>query len=205
MIYCPEKLNDLRKKVSERISEKRFLHTLGVERFAVFLGRLLLPDMVDQLSAAALLHDISKEMPYETQIELIKKSNFNLTEEDIITRGVLHSFSAPMVIKNDFPDFATENILSAALNHTVGKADMSIFEKIIFISDYCEDTRTYESCLQVRSMLIDDIESLSYEEKVKRLDEACLMSIDGALDSLKRSNMSINSRMYLTRNSLIKK
>ena len=205
MNYCSEKLNELRKKISERISEKRFSHILGVERCAIFLGNLLLPDNIAELSAAALLHDITKELPYEKQIELLKEVNFDFTEEDITTVGVLHSFTAPAVIKRDFPDFATENILSAVLNHTVGRADMSVFEKIIFISDYCEDTRKYDSCKNVRAALMDGIEMLSYEDRLKRLDKACLLSIDGALDALKRCNLPINSRMYLTRNSLIKK
>lgn len=204
-MFCSNDLEKLRRRVSEKVSEKRFSHILGVERCAVYLGKLILPDAVDELSAAALLHDISKEIPYDEQIKLLEDNRFALSEEDRKTPGVLHSFTAPIIIKKDFPEFATNNILSSVLYHTVGRENMSIFEKIIFISDYCEDTRKYDSCIKVRKSLIDGIEKLSYEEKLDRLDTACLLSIDGALDALRRCRVPINSRMYLTRNSLLKK
>ena len=204
MIYSSDELDDLRKTVSERISKKRFSHVLGVERCARYLGGLLLPDLVDELSAAALLHDISKEFSYEMQLQILSDSDFLTTAEDINTHGVLHSFTAPIIIKKDFPRFATENIISAVTYHTVGRPDMSTFEKIIFISDYCEDTRTYESCINVRKSLVEGLEDLSYEERIVRLDKACLMSIDGALDALTRLEAPINSRMYLTKNSLLR-
>ncbi len=204
-MFCSNDLEKLRRRVSEKVSQKRFSHILGVERCAVYLGKLILPDVVDELSAAALLHDIAKEIPYDEQIKLLEDNDFDLSEEDRKTPGVLHSFTAPIIIKKYFPEFATDNILSSVLYHTVGRENMSIFEKIIFISDYCEDTRKYDSCIKVRMSLVEGIEELSYEKKLERLDTACLLSIDGALDALNRCNVPINSRMYLTRNSLLKK
>ena len=81
---------------------------------------------------------------------------------------------------------------------------MSLFDKIIFISDYAEDGRIYESCRKVRDFLLTDIENLSYEKRIERLNDACIMSIDGALEALNRMRVKINPRMYETRNSLLK-
>ena len=202
MKYGSKILEDLRIAVSARVSEKRFSHILGVERCAVSLGKIFLPDSVDELAAAALLHDVTKEIPTDLQIKMLEEAGFALTEEDKSTEGVLHSFTAPIVIKRDFPQFATDNVLLAVGNHTVGRENMSIFEKIIFISDYAEDTRRYESCKQVRRALFDGIEDLGGDDLIKRLDRAMLMSVDGALSALERMGQRINSRMYLTRNSL---
>ena len=202
MKYGSKILEDLRIAVSARVSEKRFSHILGVERCAVSLGKIFLPDSVDELAAAALLHDVTKEIPTALQIKMLEEAGFALTEEDKSTEGVLHSFTAPIVIKRDFPQFATDNVLLAVGNHTVGRENMSIFEKIIFISDYAEDTRRYESCKQVRRALFDGIEDLGGDDLIKRLDMAMLMSVDGALSALERMGQRINSRMYLTRNSL---
>ena len=202
MKYGSKILEDLRIAVSARVSEKRFSHILGVERCAVSLGKIFLPDSVDELAAAALLHDVTKEIPTDLQIKMLEEAGFALTEEDKSTEGVLHSFTAPIVIKRDFPQFATDNVLLAVGNHTVGRENMSIFEKIIFISDYAEDTRRYESCKQVRRALFDGIEDLGGDDLIKRLDTAMLMSVDGALSALERMGQRINSRMYLTRKSL---
>ena len=202
MKYSSTVLEDLRIEVSGRVSKKRFSHILGVERCAVSLGKIFLPDNVDELAAAALLHDVTKEIPTDSQIKMLEESGFDLTEEDKSTEGVLHSFTAPIVIKRDFPQFATKNVLLAVGNHTVGRENMSVFEKIIFISDYAEDTRCYESCKEVRRALFEGIEDLKGDDLIKRLDTAMLMSVDGALSALDRMGQRINSRMYLTRKSL---
>jgi predicted HD superfamily hydrolase involved in NAD metabolism len=198
-------LDELRKAVSFKVSAKRFEHICGVERCAMRLGEYIIPEQIHELRAAALLHDVSKELPFDKHIALLKQSGFELTEEDMKTEGVLHSFTAPIVIKNKFPEFATDNILLATENHTVGRENMSVFEKIIFVSDYVEDTRKYSSCIAVRERLFLNFESLPIKERLKRLDRACIESIDGALSALKRMGSAVNSRMYKTRDSLLKK
>ena len=204
MIHTPDMLDNLRRRVSERVSQKRFSHILGVERCAAYLGRLILPELTDELSAAALLHDVAKEIPMEIQLELISKNGFILTDEDRNTEGIIHAFTAPIIVMRDFKDFATKNILSAIMWHTVGKADMTVFEKIIFVSDYCEDTRKYDSCIKARKALFDNIEALSLQERLLRLDKACIMAIDGAIEALTKQSSPVNSRIYDTRKSLIK-
>ena len=198
-------LSDLRNSVSKIVSAKRFSHICGVERCAMRLGEAIIPERLAEVRAAALLHDISKELPHQEQLRLLAEDGFPLEAEDIETEGVLHSFTAPIVIARDFPEYATADILSATRNHTVGRENMSIFEKIIFVSDYAEDTRAYESCIRVRERLFEGFEALSLEEKIARLDEACINSIDGALSALKRMGCPINSRMYKTRESLLRK
>lgn len=198
-------LVSLRAEVAKRVSQKRFSHVLGVERCAAELATYILPEKLYELRAAAILHDVTKEIPYAEQIKILEDAGISLTDEDRATEGVLHSFTAPVIVKRDFEAFATDDILAAVRNHTVGDEDMSTFEKIIFISDYAEDTRTYESCKAVRKMLFENIAELCMEERLNRLDKACLASIDGALEALKRCSRPINSRMYKTRNSLLKK
>ena len=200
-----EMLVSLRREVARRVSEKRFSHVLGVERCAARLASYILPEKETELRAAAILHDVTKELPYSEQIKMLEASGVYLTDEDRATEGILHSFTAPIIVSKDFDTFATDDVLAAVKNHTVGDENMSVFEKIIFISDYAEDTRTYESCVAVRKMLFENIEALSESERLNRLNQACLASIDGALEALKRCSRPINSRMYKTRNSLLKK
>ena len=66
-----ELLNVLRKSVKSRISERRYLHTLGVEDMATKLGEHFIPEMISELRAAALLHDVAKELDYQEQIKII--------------------------------------------------------------------------------------------------------------------------------------
>ena len=205
MFFTDEKLSELREKVKSRMSEKRFSHTLGVERCAKRLGELILPERVSELRAAALLHDISKEIPIDRQFEILENNLFPLTDEDRSTFGVIHSFTAPYVVKKDFQEFASLDILSAVYNHTLGCESMSVFDKIIFVSDYAEDTRPFASCVAVRNNLFDGIEHLGAEELLIRLDSAYLGAMNGALEALSRMGQPINSRIYIAKNSLEKK
>lgn len=204
MVYSGECLDSLRETVKNRLSEKRFLHTLGVERAAERLGKIFLPDNVSELRAAALLHDVAKEMPIDVQLDILKKAKFELNDDDMMSEGVVHSFTAPIVVKNDFPKFATENILSSVLNHTVGSEDMTVFDKIIFISDYIEDTRTYPSCVAVREMLYSSLQSTFESERIIALNQACLASINATFSSLEKRHLPINPRMEATKKSLEK-
>ncbi len=188
------RLAQLRASVESRLSPKRFAHTLGVERAAVLLGELFMPSSVYELAAAALLHDIAKEISTDEQISLIQAAGYELTEEDMASLAVLHSYAAPGLIKRDFPEYATNSILSAVYNHTVGCVDMTVFDKIIFISDYIEDTRTYPDCIAARRMLLDGIESADMQQRMALLNKTCLYAVNATLSSLKKRGAAVNPK-----------
>ena len=175
----------LREKVSGYMSEKRFSHTLGVEKMARKLGEYLLPSALDELSAGALLHDVAKEISKEEQLYLIEALGFSERDLTLETPACLHAFAAPMLIKRDFPEYATENILSATFKHTTGYSEMSIFDKIIFISDYIEESRTYPPCIKIREHLIAKLEEKGRGRSPEfYLNKAILEAIDNTLYSL---------------------
>ena len=192
---------ELRKKIKKRLSQHRYEHTVSVEKMAEFIGGYILPDKIYELRAAALLHDISKEIPMEEQIDMLKAADFSLTDEDLKTTGIIHSFTAPLIIKRDFSDFSSPEILQAVLCHTVGSSEMSVFDKIIFLSDYIEESRIYQSCIDVRERFLRGFEELSIEEKILRLNSGCKDAMMGVFEAIKRAGRHINSRMFLAINS----
>ena len=170
---------------------------------AIYLGSVILPTKVNELRAAALLHDIAKELSYEEQVGLVNSSDVMHTEEDIQTKPALHSIAALPVIKRDFPEYATDDILSAVANHTLGNDGMSVFDEIIYIADYAEAGRTYPTCQAVRRYLLDNvIFGKSYQDNVNALHTALLLSIEHTVESLKRRNEKINSKTFLTKRYL---
>ena len=186
----------LRDLVRERLSEKRFLHTLGVERLAKRLGEIVLPGSVYELCSAALLHDIAKEIPEKEQLLLI---GGDFEADDLDTPAIYHALAAPALIKRDFPDYATENILSSVKNHTTGAPDMTLFDKIIFISDFAEDGREYPACREVAERLSLNLKlAKSLEESVKAIDLSTLDTLKATVLALNRMKKPINHRTLLT-------
>ena len=203
MRFSSNDISLLRSRVKELMSDKRYLHTLGVENMARLLGEVLIPDRVDELAVAALLHDAAKEMTYEEQVALLKASDYPYDEAELQLKPALHSIAAIPLIKRDFPDFATEEVLSAVANHTLGDDGMSVFDEIIFISDYAEEGRTYPTCVAVRSFLTENVKcDNSYEDNVIYLHKASLSAIDSTIGSLQNRKEAIGERTFRTKKYL---
>ena len=153
MRFSNESLQNLEKSVSERLSTKRFKHTLGVVKAAVYIAAFIPSLDASELSAAALLHDVAKEIPESEAIRILKNSASSSDDADLMCPPAYHSFIAPEIVKRDFSLFATDNVLSAVKNHTTGSADMTDFDMVIFISDYIEEGRSYRDCAMLREKL----------------------------------------------------
>ena len=200
-----EMLNKLRERVSSMMSEYRYNHTLGVEKMALYLARHCLPEKTMEVSAAALLHDITKELPYQTQLELIKKCKPDLDEDTISTSSVLHSLTAPYIVKRDFPDFATDEILSAIEKHTLGDEEMSVLDKIVFLADFIEDSRSYPDSLTTAKFVKSSMRKGYISNNISVLNRACIMEFDSTLSHLARLGREVNKKTLLARDSLLSK
>ena len=57
-----------------------------------------------------------------------------------------------------------KDIYNAIRNHVFGRVGMSKLEEIIVISDYTEENRTYDDCIKVREIVLNEnIEKAIYE------------------------------------------
>ena len=188
MKYNDNQIENLRFEVGKRLSEKRFAHTLGVEKMAVLIGEKTIPEAISELRVAALLHDISKEYSEAEYFEIIKRNNITMSEDDLAASPIWHSITAPCVVKSDFPKFADCDVLSAVYNHTVGSPDMSVFDEIILLSDYIEEGRTYKNCVILREKFLAAL------EKTKDTDEAIMALHRAVLESLENNINEFVSR-----------
>ena len=93
-MFNEKELDALRDEISSGMSEKRFRHTYEVEKMVAYLGELYMPERIDMLRAAALLHDITKEYSTEEHIRILAEREIEVTEEDICSPKTLHARSA---------------------------------------------------------------------------------------------------------------
>jgi len=144
-----EIIEDLKIELSGK--PKRLKHVYGVRDTALKIGKKYGLDL-EILEITALLHDITKYHSKEDNMKIIDsyfpESQFIYEEYN---DEILHAFSAYVLAKTKYGVNDGE-ILNSILNHTVGRPAMSIYEKVIFISDYIEPNRTYTSCVKVREI-----------------------------------------------------
>ena len=205
MIYCKEEFESLKDDIKAALSEKRYLHTLAVVDAACKLSKMCLPDKKSEIQVAALLHDITKELSHSEQCAILSEAGVVLDDEDSESLGVIHSFTAPIFIKNHFSKFATENVISAVRYHTLGAPEMSVFDEIIFLADFIEDTRTYDSSIKLRNFVWSNMQNDDFASNIKVLHSACVKAIDYTIINLIENKKTINSKNILTRNALLSK
>lgn len=204
-IFTDQQLNNLRREISALLSEKRFAHVLAVEEMANRLAVLFFNDAEDLsvVAAAALLHDNTKELSFGEQVALLEKYRVEVLAEDLASPPTLHAITGALVIPEKFPEFADDRIISAVKHHTTGREDMTLYEKIIFLADYIDETRDYPDCRAVRSLFWDsDPASMNTPERLRLLDTAILSAIDRTLAHLEKEGRAIHPATLMARNQL---
>ena len=197
-------LDRLRESVSGEMSEKRFRHTAAVEKMAARLGELYAPDKIDILRAAALLHDITKEYSSEKQLQICREFGIIISKQDILTPKTFHAKTAAALIPKRYPEFADPEVISAVRWHTTGRADMRLLEKIVYLADYIDESRTFPDCVALRNLFWDAApESMSSEEREAHLDRVLIRSFDMTLAGLIEDGAPVSDDTFSARNWLI--
>ena len=177
-----KKTNQLRKirKAVEKIQDaRRFEHTLGVEYTAAALAMRYGSNM-ENARTAGLLHDCAKCISDEKRLSICKKNHIKVTEVERKNPFLLHAKVGAYLAREKY-GIKDPDILNAIQNHTTGRKNMSLLEKIIFVADYIEPGRKHAPNLaEVRKLAFMDI------------DRALLMILRDTLQYLKASGDDID-------------
>ena len=202
--FSEEMLSSLRESVKNEMGEKRYFHTLEVEKMAARLGDIYAPEQVSMLRAAALLHDITKERTTEEHIAICENHEIDVTLADRKAPKMFHSRTAALVIPTKYPDFAIPEIITAVRYHTTGRANMTIEEKIIYLADYIDMSRKYEDCVALREFFFDfDFQAADENEKIIHLNDTLIMSYNLTIKGLLDDGKHIDRATFEARNFLI--
>ena len=194
----------LRESVRSAMSERRFYHTLEVEKMAVRLGELYAPEKLFEIRAAALLHDITKEKSTEEHIDILSSHNVEISAIDRLSEKTLHSRTAELVILYKYPEFAQTDILCAVRRHTTGQADMTLLDAIIYLADYIDMSRKFDDCVRIREYFWGkEPDKMSMSDRLIHLWQTLLLSFDITLKALVEEGAVISSDTVDARNSII--
>lgn len=205
MKISEEALEKLREQITSMMSGGRLLHTLAVERMAVRIADIYCPEKRDILAAAALLHDITKEKTVEEHIAICKKFGAEYSQQNIDAPKTFHAITAAALIPEKFPELADGEIISAVRYHTTGREGMTLIEKIIYIADYIDETRTFSDCITLREMFWGrDVSKMSEKERLLHLDRVVLRSLEMTITDLIECGRVINSDTLAAKEYILK-
>ncbi len=205
MIKITEKMLDsLRGQIKGSMSPKRFTHTAAVEKMVARLCALYCPEYALQLRAAALLHDLTKELAPEAQEALCAAYDIPVDELQRLSPKTYHAKTAAARIVRDFGQFADPIVINAVRWHTTGHAGMTLTEKLLYLADYIDDSRTFSSCVLLRRYFFGaEPELMAPEEREKHLRATLLLSYEHTLKDLLAEGAPIDQDTVRARNELL--
>ncbi|MBE6614508.1 MAG: HD domain-containing protein [Ruminococcaceae bacterium] len=204
MMITEEMLSALREAIRPYLTGKRLQHTLAVEDAAAQIGGIFLPEDVNKLRAAALLHDITKKADTEKQLQYCAEFGIMVTENDVRSPKIFHAKTAAALAERDFAAYADPKVLEGIRWHTTGHAGMTMFEAIVYLADYIEATRTFQDCIALREYFLQNMESArTAEEKETVLNRTMVLSFDMTIRNLLEEGAPVDSDTIAARNDYL--
>jgi predicted HD superfamily hydrolase involved in NAD metabolism len=143
-------------KLKSELSEKRYIHSIGVCDEAVRMAKLFGADE-EKAYLAGLLHDCAKyPSPIKEENKLIEYKP-EIDPLTLICRPVLHAPLGAAVAEAEY-GISDREILNAIRFHTTAREDMSLLEKIIYVADMTEPSRDFEGVATLRELSEIDID-----------------------------------------------
>ena len=143
--------------------------------------------------AAGLLHDCAKCLSDKKRLKICEKHHIPISKVERKNPFLLHAKAGAYLARKKY-GVKNQDILSAIQNHTTGRKEMSLLEKIVFVADYIEPSRKHAPNLaEIRKMAFLD------------LDGALLKILEDTLSYLEISGGDIDPMTEETRKYYSKK
>ena len=150
--------------LKKRLSDEKYMHSLGVANTAQRLAEIYGED-IEKAKTAGLLHDITKCLSDEEQIDLFKYYNIDCDPDIFKSRNLWHAVTAAYYVKNELK-IDDGYILDSIRYHTTGRRGMTLLDKIIYVADLAEPNRKDYEAGDIRTVaLINLDEAVFYEVK----------------------------------------
>ncbi|MGN0182769.1 MAG: bis(5'-nucleosyl)-tetraphosphatase (symmetrical) YqeK [Candidatus Ornithomonoglobus sp.] len=156
---------EMQSKLQKALKKKRFEHSIGVRDEAVRMAEQFGADP-EKAYVAGLLHDCAKCLKPEEEEELIARYGYELDEMTRLCHPVLHAPLGALAAKYEY-GVEDEEILDAIRYHTVARADMTLLDKIVYVSDVTEPNRDYDGVDVLRRLAAKSIDE-AYKEAVRQ-------------------------------------
>ncbi len=171
-----ELAGDIQDKLKANLSAKRYKHILGVKETALTIGSYydLNPE---KLGLAALLHDFAKYFTAQELMDYCHEENIPLDPIEADNHGLLHGKVGRSIASKVYHIY-DKDILNAISSHTTGRSDMSDYEKVLYLADYCDPGRSLPNSASIIELAKTDLSIAVFQvvsEKLTYIIRSCKM------------------------------
>lgn len=151
----------LKQQIEPLLKPERYEHCLGVMNLAEKLAAHYGED-VQKAKVAALLHDCAKNLDFDIMHEYMMRSG-KIDDIVLASKGLWHGPASAQYAKEHFD--IDDEIFEAIFYHTIGKPDMNLLCKIIFLADVLEEGRDieFEWSAPLRKQVFEDVDKTLFD------------------------------------------
>lgn len=184
-------INEIREKLKKALTPKRYKHSIGVMETCIILAERYGAN-TEEAALAGLLHDCARNIGEYDSLKLCVKYGIEIDEISALQPELLHGRLGAKLANMEYC-VASEEILEAIEYHTVGKPEMTLLQKIVFLADYIEPGREFPEVEELRKAAYDD------------LDKALLRALDTTIEYVIGKKRLIHMNTISARNWLLMK
>ena len=150
-------LKEYEKTIKPLMGNKRFKHSVNVAEMCLTLAKKFGADE-DKAYTAGILHDCQKEIDKALMLSEAEQSGYYIDPVEKDCFKLWHGIAGAYYVKNILK-ITDEDILNAIRFHTVGHADMTVLEKIVFLADMVSAERDYPHVEKYRAAVLEDLDN----------------------------------------------
>ena len=181
-------LKEIDEEVKKRLSEKRYIHSVGVMKKAEQLARKYGIDP-KKAKLVGLAHDIAKEMNEGEILQYVQEHHIIVDEYERENLGLLHGKIGADFCRYKY-DFS-EDMQKAIEYHVTGNPNMDDLAKIILVADKTEEGRTYIDFKKVA------------EKEEQGLNEILTYVLDLSIIQIIEKRKKMHPTTVITRNNFL--
>jgi predicted HD superfamily hydrolase involved in NAD metabolism len=143
------------KRIKNLLGPSRFKHSLRVRDKILHLSRFHNID-TKKAGVAGLLHDVSRYMDRNGLLKFAEKTGMKIDAIERLEPKLLHAQISAYIAKTKF-GIKDRQILQAISSHTLGRENMTMLEKIVYVADHVEEGRSHAGAAHARHLAEEDI------------------------------------------------
>lgn len=175
--------------VKNELSVERFNHSVYVMERCVEFATIYGED-VEKAKLVGIAHDIAKEISKEDRVRIAEEHKVELDEFEKKNLSLIHAKLGAKICEEKFG--FTKDMCEAIAVHTTAKPEMSKLDKILYIADFSEESRSFKEAKE------------AYEKAKENLDEAYYMVLTEKIKNMLDRKIEIHPVSIYAYNYFIK-
>ena len=159
--------NEILVTLANELRPARFRHCRDVSQTAVRLAERWDAD-IEKARLAGILHDCARNLKGEELLKTSRQFGMIPSPLELLQPALIHAPLGAIIAERRF-GISEPQVLQAIRRHTTGAPQMTLLDKVIYLSDCIEPGRNFSGVRKIRDVAVEDLDAavlLAYEHSI---------------------------------------